>query len=407
MRKAWVGVDTGKAHHWAVAVDADGRVLWSQRVANDQAKITDMIGQAARLANELTWAVDLSNCYAVLLLGLLWDADQPVVYLPGKAVNRAADAYRSEGKTDARDARVIADQARMRRDLQPLTPSAEVLAELRLLITHRRDLVTDRTRMITRLREHLTAIFPALERRLDLTRKGPLMLLCGYQTPQAIRAAGPEAITAWLRDRKVLKAQTLAQTALAAAASQTVRLPAAQLTAQLTAELAGAVLAVDGRITELDKSLQTRLERHPKAEVLTSLPGMGTLLAAEFLVAVGDLAAFPQPRPPGRLRRPGPGPARVRQAHRWPVPAPALQPRPAAGLLHLRIDQRPAAGPLAGLLPAQTRRGQAAHPGGAGLGPPAGQRLVGHAARPPGLHHRPANRSTRRLTESIGSRLLA
>jgi len=35
-------------------------------------------------------------------------------------VNRAADGYRGEGKTDARDAYVIADQARMRRDLRPI-----------------------------------------------------------------------------------------------------------------------------------------------------------------------------------------------------------------------------------------------------------------------------------------------
>jgi hypothetical protein len=33
-----------------------------------------------------------------------------------------------EGKTDARDAAIIADQARMRRDLQPLRPGDEITA---------------------------------------------------------------------------------------------------------------------------------------------------------------------------------------------------------------------------------------------------------------------------------------
>ena len=39
------------------------------------------------------------------------------MYVPGRVVNRMTGAYRGEGKTDAKDARVIADQVRMRADL--------------------------------------------------------------------------------------------------------------------------------------------------------------------------------------------------------------------------------------------------------------------------------------------------
>jgi transposase len=45
---------------------------------------------------------------AALLLALLWERDQRVIYIPGLTVNRASDTYRGESKTDARDARVIA-----------------------------------------------------------------------------------------------------------------------------------------------------------------------------------------------------------------------------------------------------------------------------------------------------------
>ena len=55
--------------------------------------------------------VDLPDGYAGLLLALLWDHQQEVVYVPGRVVSRAAEGYRGEGKTDAKDARVIADQA--------------------------------------------------------------------------------------------------------------------------------------------------------------------------------------------------------------------------------------------------------------------------------------------------------
>jgi hypothetical protein len=41
--QAWVGVDVGKDHHWAAAVDADGRVLLSRKLANDQQAILELL----------------------------------------------------------------------------------------------------------------------------------------------------------------------------------------------------------------------------------------------------------------------------------------------------------------------------------------------------------------------------
>jgi transposase len=76
------------------------------------------------------------------------------------------------GKTDTKDATVIADQARMRRDLTVLRPDDEHAVELRVLTNRRTDLVADRTRRINRLRGQLTEIFPALERR-SLTSATP------------------------------------------------------------------------------------------------------------------------------------------------------------------------------------------------------------------------------------------
>ncbi len=122
--------------------------------------------------------------------------------MPGRLVNRASDGYRGEGKTDARDAYVIADQARMRRDLRPIRPGDEAAIELKLLTGRRADLVEDRTRSVNRLRGTLLSMFPALERALDVTNTGPLKLLTGFQTPAAIRRAGVTRLTKWLANRK-------------------------------------------------------------------------------------------------------------------------------------------------------------------------------------------------------------
>ena len=151
MDKAWAGVDAGKEFHWAHVLDASGRELLSRKVENDEADIARLIDEALSLAEEVLWAVDQPGGSAALLLALLWERDQKVLYVSGLTVDRARGAYRGESKTDARDARLIAEQARMRSDLSELKAGEQEIAELQLLLGRRRDLITDKSRTITRL----------------------------------------------------------------------------------------------------------------------------------------------------------------------------------------------------------------------------------------------------------------
>ncbi len=292
VEKAWLGLDAGKESHWAHMLDASGAELLSRKVENDEADLSKLINDALLLAEEVVWAVDQPGGGAALLLALLWERNQRVLYVPGLTVDRARDAYRGESKTDARDARVIADQARMRSDLSELKPGEQEIAELQLLLARRRDLITDQSRTITRLREALLSLFPALERALDLNSKGPLTLLTHYQTPAQLRRAGHKRLATYLRNRGVKGSNKVADKALAAAKNQSVTLPAQDVAASIVAELAKDVLSLKERIESIDEEIGQRFFARPEARILSSLPGMGPILGAEFLVAVGDISAF-------------------------------------------------------------------------------------------------------------------
>jgi transposase len=293
MGKMWVGVDAGKGFHWAHALDASGEEIFSRRVDNDEGSLSALIDEALCLAEDVVWAIDQPGGGAALLLALLWEREQEVIYVPGLVVDRARTAYRGgESKTDRRDARVIADQARMRRDLSKLAPEEDAIAELRLLLARRRDLVVDKTRAITRLREALVSLFPALERALDLDAKGPLLLITRYQSPSKIRRVGHKRLAAYLKGRGVKGADPLAKKALAAAESQTVELPAQEVASRICAEIAGEILALKERLGALDGQIAGRFFARPEAPILASLPGIGPLLGSEFLVACGDLSRF-------------------------------------------------------------------------------------------------------------------
>jgi transposase len=292
MDKAWAGVDAGKEFHRAHVLDASGKELLSRKVQNDEDDLLKLIDEALSLAEEVIWAVDQPGGGAALLLALLWERNQRVLYVPGLSVDRARDAYRGESKTDARDARVIADQARMRSDLGELRAGEQEIAELHLFLARRRDLVTDQSRTITRLREALVSLFPALERALDVNGKGLLILLTHYQSPTQLRRAGHKRIATYLRNRGVKGSNNVAHKALGAARSQNVTLPAQEVGAAIVAELAEDVLGLKDRLQSIDEEIGQRFFARREARFLISLPGMGPILGAEFLVAVGEISAF-------------------------------------------------------------------------------------------------------------------
>ncbi|MGW6884946.1 IS110 family transposase [Streptomyces goshikiensis] len=296
MAAIWAGIDAGKTHHHCVAIDESGHRLLSRRVANDEPELLELLTDVLALGDEVTWGIDLADGGAALAIAILLNHDQPVNYISGRAIHRASESYRGEGKTDAKDAAVIADQARIRRDLQHLRTGDETVTGLKILTGRRMDLVADRTRTVNRLRAQLTEIFPGLERALDLTNKGPLTLLTGYQTPAAIRRLGAKRLETWLRNRKVLRADQLAETAVEAAERQHTSLPGEKPTGQMVHTLAKEVMLLNEQVAELDKLIEARFRDHQHFDVITSMPGLGIILGAEFLAATGgDMAAFGAP----------------------------------------------------------------------------------------------------------------
>ncbi|GLB86949.1 IS110 family transposase [Mycobacterium kiyosense] len=292
--RAWVGVDVGKTHHWACVVDADGKKLLSIKVTNDEADILALIATAGSQATQLDWAVDIVGAPSALLLALLARQDQSVRYASGRVVAAMSAAYAGEGKTDAKDAYVIAETTRLRRDLSVIDTNTDLIRNLAVLTGYRADLIADRVRMINRLRDLMTSVFPSLERAFDYSsHKGALILLTGYATPDRIRRIGQTRLTSWLRTRHVRGSADVATRATTAAKAQTVALPGQDLTASIITELATAILALDDRLKTLDAQIEMTFAEHPQAAIIQSMPGFGPFLGASLLVAANDLRAFP------------------------------------------------------------------------------------------------------------------
>ena len=295
MARFWIGFDVGKAFHWVCVLDEEGEVILSRRVEASEHDLEACCEEIATFGNrdERLVAIDILGGPATLLEAVLFDRGERVFHLPGMAVNRARDGYRGEHKSDAKDARVIADQLRMRwRQLREIKPRDSVCAELRVLVSRRRDLVADQARDITRLRALLVGVFPALESALDLSTDRALLVVYRVATPTKAKRLGGSRLARWLRTRGVRRSKELAGQAVVAAKSQRHELPATEVKGALASEMAAEILRTRGRIAELDRRLEDLLEEKPEAEVVRSMPGMGALFTAEFLAEVGDPSRF-------------------------------------------------------------------------------------------------------------------
>lgn len=292
-----VGIDIAKEVHWVCALDADGRVLLDRRLENAPAAIAGLTEELEAVGGSIRIGLDVVGGIAGLAAAMLVEAGFALVHVPGIAVNRARQgSVGGENKSDPRDARTIADQVRIRADLRPVEPLSELDIEIRLLAGRRRDLTHAQTQRLARIHDLLVGIFPGLERTLDLTTKGPLVLLTKFVTPAEIRAAGRKRITRHLVAAGGLpKPEALAERALAVAAEQRLAVLGETMTARLIRALAAEALAARASIAAIDRELETLLGRHPDAALIRSLPGMGAVLTAELIAEAGTLTRFRSP----------------------------------------------------------------------------------------------------------------
>jgi len=260
-------------------------------------------------------------------------------------MRRIADLHPGEGKTDARDAYIIADAARtMPHTLRRVGTDEETLAGPTVLAGYDDDLAAQSTRLTNRLRDALLHVHPALERLLGKhIGRGILDTLAAAPTPAALRALGAEGIAALMRPRSPRLAKTLPTQIMDALDAQTVTVPGTTEFGRVIAGVAAQLRDIHDERASLAADLEARLEAHPLAEVLTSMPGVGVRTALKIPHHRRRRQRVPHRRAPGRLRRPDPGHPPLRLLDQGRNPLPTRQPRLEirAVLVGIRQSRRP------------------------------------------------------------------
>ncbi len=247
-----IGVDSHKSSLAAGVIDELGRVVASKEFPNDRRGHGDLLDWIGGHAADRVIGIEGSASYGAALARRLLEANEVVQEVPAFLSHRERKKRPARGKSDVDDAIAIARVVARGEGLSSPQRSDE-LQDLKLLSTHRNQLVRARTQLINRTHRDLVVSHPGYERELPkLTSKKKL-----GQARALLR--GDHSIRADLiRDR------------------------------------IGEIARLSEKITAVDKKIAVKVTE--SETTLTQLRGVGFIVAAKILGEIGD---------PSRIRSKG------------------------------------------------------------------------------------------------------
>jgi transposase len=293
------GIDWAEEHHDVALVNSEGTVIAKRRISDDAAGFAALITLLADAGDSAEVPIPVAiETSRGLLVACLRATGRNVYAINPMAVSRYRDRHSvARKKSDAGDALVLAHI--LRTDMaahRPLPADSELAQAIAVLARAQQDAVWERTCAHNKLRSLLREYYPALleafsDKRDGLLRPEARALLAAAPTPRVAAKLSKTQLAALLRCtgrqrginaeaeriQTVLRGEYLHQLPLVEDAF-------ARQALALLRQLDTACTNAD----ELAAAAIEHFEKHPDAEIITSLPGLGSLTGARVLAEIGD-----------------------------------------------------------------------------------------------------------------------
>jgi transposase len=291
----YLGIDWAEDHHDLCLLDDAGERLAAARVPDGVEglrRLHELVALHAENADVIVVGIETDR--GLLVQGLV--ASGYTVYaINPYAVSRYRDRHTtSGGKSDRGDAKILADLVRTdRHNHRQIAGDSDLAEAVKVLARAHQNLLWARQRHVNQLRSALREFYPAMLEAFgtDLASRDALVVLGLAPTPQeGLRLTRARIRTALARAGRQRNVDATAIAIHTALASQQL-LPPARLSAAygLTVRASVALLRqFNVEIDELEAELVASFEGHPDAEILCSLPGLGSVLGARVLAEFGD-----------------------------------------------------------------------------------------------------------------------
>ena len=293
-----VGIDVAKDKHDCFIVSTEGEVLADVFTVSNSKEgfelLLKTIVSCTGNGEKVKVGLEATGHYSYNLLGFLLDNGLPTYVINPLHTNlyRKSQSLRKT-KTDRVDARTIASMLMSDVSLKPYTNIAYHNSELKSLTRYRFDKVKERAALKTSVARLCNILFPELEKLLPtLHIASSYALLSELPSAKHISEVNLTHLTSLLystsrghygRDKAI-------QIRDAARNSIGVYMPAKALELKHTIKL---ISELDNEISEIEEAIQAIMDKINSP--ITSIPGIGTNMAAMIIAEIGDFDNFDSP----------------------------------------------------------------------------------------------------------------
>ena len=295
-----LGIDVAcRAAHQGSLADPKGRFAWSGRKFRTTVADLNRLWESIPEGTALTVVMEPTRNAWVPLAAWFRRRGASVIMIPPEQSADLRDYYSKHAKSDHLDSRMLARLPLLHPDgLRPAEGLGPADA-LRRATKLRASLVKRRSVILARLDSYLELLGPAWHAAFggDLANNTPLRFLAaGYADPHAVRRLGRARLARfiWRYSHGAFGEQLAGQ--LLAAAAETLQLWDGELSypdlAEDIAAEARLALALTTETRDLERKIASLLHELDPAAIMTSVPGVGAIGAAQILARLGDPARF-------------------------------------------------------------------------------------------------------------------
>jgi hypothetical protein len=294
--RLFAGDDWAEDHHDVEVMDEAGKVLARRRLPEGAAGMAALHAVVGGLLGEddddPEVLVGIETDHGPWVTALVAAGYRVFPVNPLQSARFRARYAVSGAKSDAGDAHVLADMVRTdAHQLREAAGDSPEAAGIKVLARAHKTMIWNRARETQRLRHQLLQYFPAaLEAFGDLDAPDVLELLARAPDPALARKLTRAQVSAAMKRARRRDIHGKATAVLAALRSEQLSQPPvlAAAYAATVRSLIAVITILNEQVKVLEEQVREHFGRHPDAEIITSQPGLGTILGARVLAEFGD-----------------------------------------------------------------------------------------------------------------------
>lgn len=292
-----VGIDIAKRNHEATIINESGDILGRLSFANSSSggeKLLSFIEQNNSDNDMVVFGMEATGHYWLSLYSFLIERDFTVYVINPIQSDGLRNLYIRKSKNDSRDSFIIAEIIRIGRFTDTQLADENTLA-LKQLCRYRSYLVDQVAELKLKSIAILDQIFPEYEKLFsDIFGTSSKSLLLEYTTPEELLTISTEHLAQFLAkcSRGRFNLEKAQQIQAAAKNTFGIKIACEAFSFQLK-QIIEQIQFLENHIKELEDQIDVyfkELDSH-----LTSIPGIGVVLAATIESEIGDINRFSSP----------------------------------------------------------------------------------------------------------------